>query len=71
MNLNLSQDPVLIGYQGPGTPGASFPLGKKKKKKNYCELGGPEVQPIPRPCSHSVICERGVIPPPGDSAILF
>lgn len=39
MNLNLSQDPDLIGYQALGTP-SRLPLGQKL----FCELGGPELE---------------------------
>lgn len=37
MNLNLSQDPDLIGYQALGTP-SRLPLGQK----TIVRLGGPE-----------------------------
>lgn len=58
LNLNLSQDPDLIGYRAPGTP---EPL---PWLKNYVTTLGWHAVP-----SSAIGSFTDVIPAPGDSAI--
>lgn len=68
MNLNLSQDPDLIGYQALGTP-SRLPLGQKL----FCELGGPELE-APSSATGSLyifFVHEGVIPALGGLCSIF